>query len=76
MPMPDASAIGRFDTIPMQMVMSADPKHVAVNAAESGMPAPSGPMSMGFTAMMYAIARNVVIPPTTSADRELPRSAT
>ena len=51
-PMPEASAIGRFAMRPIAMVMSAAPKQVAVSAASKGMPAPSGPRSDGLTAMM------------------------
>ena len=50
MPMPDASAIGRFAIRPIAMVMMAAPKHVAVSAALNGMPAAS--IIDGLTAMM------------------------
>ena len=72
MPMPDASAIGLFAIRPIAMVMIAAPKHVAVSAASNGTPATTS--IFGFTAMMYAIARNVVKPPMISFPIVLLRS--
>ena len=61
MPIPEASAMGRFANRP-----------IAVSAALNGIPAAS--IIAGFTAMMYAMARNVVRPPMTSLETVLPRS--
>ena len=64
--------MGRFANRPIATVMMAAPKQVAVSAALNGIPAAS--IIAGFTAMMYAMARNVVRPPITSLETALPRS--
>ena len=46
MPIPEASAMGRFANRPIATVMMAAPKQVAVSAALNGIPAaPSSPDS-------------------------------
>ena len=59
-PIPDAQASGRLENRPIKMVIMPPPRQVAVIAAETGTPAAA--RRAGFTAIMYAIARNVVIP--------------
>ena len=50
MPMPEASAMGRFAIRPMAADMTAAPKQVAVSAALNGMPAACS--MVGLTATM------------------------
>ena len=71
-PIPEAQASGLFEKSPIQIVITPAPIHVAVIAALKGIPATT--RMPGFTAMIYAIARNVVSPARNSWPTEDPRS--
>src|SRR5436309_8977347 len=66
-PMPGATANGRRAYRPMSSVMLAATSTVAVSAPVNGIPVPGVDRMPGLTTTMYAIVKNVVTPPITSA---------
>ncbi len=73
-PMYGATAMGRFAHRPMSSEPATATTIVATVLGPTGSPAFS--RMAGLTTMMYAIARNVAAPPSTSARTEEPRSRT
>ena len=71
-PKPVASATGRFEISPIRMVTRPEPMQVAVIAAFKGIPACT--KIAGLTAIIYAIAKNVVRPALHSCETEEPLS--
>lgn len=71
-PIPEANANGNFAYNPINIVVNPAVKHVAVKTAPLGIPAI--PNISGFTAIIYAIAKNVVIPAVTSFLKSVPFS--
>jgi len=63
-PIPGAKAIGYLATTPIMIVPIAAASAVATKTAPVSIPV--GSSTLGFTNKMYAIARNVVIPPMIS----------
>ena len=66
-PMPGATAKGRRAYSPINSVMLLAMSTVAVSAPENDMPVPGVARMLGLTTTMYAIVKNVVTPPITSA---------
>ena len=71
-PSPGARATGRFATKAITRVAIAAERAVAVNTLPQAIP--EAERISGFTARMYAIARNVVTPATISLPTVVPRA--
>src|SRR5690606_7478721 len=68
--MPGAMTYGSRAYRPIRMVIDAVTSTVAVSTPSKGMPVPSVASTAGFTATMYAVARNEVRPAVTSVRRD------
>src|SRR4030095_11129910 len=68
-PMPGATANGSLAYSPINSVIAHASTTVAVSTPEKAMPVPCDARIPGLTTTMYAIVKNVVMPPTMSPDK-------